>query len=155
VATIKRLTPKLLEEICTRLKAGAFDQVAVESLGLSFEVFQGWLEKGQRTDGRAIYRRLFEAVREARAQAHFLAEMKLREEDTKVWLLHGPGRERWGSAARAGAAGAESREKIWKLCAVLLNALAAYTEARAAAAEAIAAAGLAESAKPQAAGGLP
>jgi hypothetical protein len=153
VAAIKRLTPKLLEEICTRLKAGAFDQVAVESLGLSFAVFQGWLEKGQRADGRPINRRLFEAVRQARAQAHFLAEMKMREEDTKVWLLHGPGRERWGN--RVGAAEAEAREQIWELCAVLLNALAAYPEARAAAAEAIAACGLTDRAKPQAAGGLP
>jgi hypothetical protein len=149
-----RLTPALLQDICTRLQAGAFDQVAVESLGVPFDVFQNWMRMGQRKGTRRLYRQLVEAVRQARAQARFMAEMKMREEDTKVWLLSGPGRDTptqagWGSGSRAGPAEeAEATVKIWDLCAALLDALAPYPEARAAAAKAIAACGVKAPTKP-------
>jgi hypothetical protein len=140
----KRLTAELLTEICTRLKAGAFDQVAVESLGVPFEVFQGWMRKGQLKGQRPLYRQLVEAVCQARAQARLLAEMKMRDEDTKVWLLQGPGRETaqkagWGTGGRLGPAeDTKQHDQIWDLCTFLLEALAAFPEARAAAVEAVA-----------------
>ena len=42
-----RLTAALLAEICTRIKAGAFEQVAVESLGVLFATYQDWLRQAR------------------------------------------------------------------------------------------------------------
>ena len=88
-----RLTPKLIRDLVERIKAGAYEEVAAESLGVPIERYKGWLERGQDARARGIYRQLFEAVRQARAHARFMAEMDLRTKAPKVWLLNGPGRE--------------------------------------------------------------
>jgi hypothetical protein len=142
-----RLTAALLTQICNRIKAGAFEQVAVESLGVLFATYQGWLRHGEKARGGKLYRQLVSAVAGAHAQARLLPEMRLREEDAKTWLLYGPGRDSagrpgWASAAQAdrGAGGqdADQQQRLFELCAALLEALAPFPEARAAAAEAIA-----------------
>jgi hypothetical protein len=153
---IPRLTLPLIEDICNRIKAGAFEQVAVESLHVPLEVFEAWLVKGGRKRAPPLYRRLAEGVRQARAHARLLAEIATREDDPKIWLLHGPGRETptragWGSGSR-GVAPADDKDLLWELCMVLLAALAPWPEARAVAARAIAAFGLTDPTKPQAKG---
>ena len=154
---ITRLTLPLIEDICNRIKAGAFEQVAVESLDVPLEIFEAWLVKGGRKRAPLLYRRLAEGVRQARAHARLFAEVALRKEEPKIWLLHGPGRETptrpgWGSGSR-GADPADDQDLLWELCIVLLAALAPWPEARAVAAQAIAACGVQDPAKPRQPGG--
>jgi hypothetical protein len=143
-----RLTPALIAEVCTRIKAGAFEQVAAESLGIPYATFQEWLRRGQRRRGGRLQRELAAAVLQARGQARLLAEMQLRDEDAKAWLLNGPGRETaaqagWAGTGQAGRGPAPAEQAVqhrrWlELCAALLEALAPFPEARAKAADALA-----------------
>jgi hypothetical protein len=132
------LTPELIDNICTRLKAGAFEQVAVESLGVPLAVYQMWLERGRRKGARGLYRRLAQSVMEAKAHARFAAEMNLRTEDEKTWLLNGPGRDSpgqpgWGPASRSAAAedAGDARALVLELAVVVLKALEPHQEIRA------------------------
>ena len=100
-----RLTATLIQEIATLLHGGAFEQVAVESQGVPFAVYQEWLRRGRRKGSRGLVRQLALRVMQAKADARVVPETKLREDDAKVWLLHGPGRDTpdqagWGTAAR-------------------------------------------------------
>jgi hypothetical protein len=143
------LTPTLIAEVCQRIQAGAFEQVAAESLGIPYATFQDWLRRGQQPRARRLYRRLADEVRQARGHARLMAEMQLRKEDAKAWLLNGPGRasndqEGWGAASRERQTAEKMRQAdqleayAFDLCAVLLEALTPYPEARAAAAQAVA-----------------
>jgi hypothetical protein len=143
-----RLTLSLVAAVCERIKAGAFEQVAVESLGISYVKFQDWLRRGQQRRAGRLCRQLAQEVPQARAHARFIAEMRLREEDTKSWLLNGPGRQTadrdgWGSAGAAGrereaADKAQFRAQWLDLCALVLQALTPFPEARAAVVEILA-----------------
>jgi hypothetical protein len=142
-----RLTTFLIAEVCQRIKAGAFEQVAAESLGIPYATFQGWLRRGRGQRGGRLYRELAKAVPQAQAHARFMAEMQLRREDAKAWLLNGPGRETgaqqgWGSAARgrgrSQAADGEQRQLLLDLCTLALETLAPFPEARTALAETLA-----------------
>jgi len=88
-----RLTARLVRELCERIKAGAFEQVAAESLGVPFALYRSWLARGRRAGAGRFYRQLAQDVRQALAHARFMAESALRTEAPKVWLLSGPGRE--------------------------------------------------------------
>jgi hypothetical protein len=139
-----QLTAALIEDICMRLKAGSFDKVAVESAGVSWKLYRQWLRQADKPGCRGLYRQLADAVTQARAQARLRAEMEVREKDAKAWLLQGPGRETgteqgWGAAGKsANAATPDNSARLFELCAVVLKALAAFPEARANVAEALA-----------------
>jgi hypothetical protein len=137
-----RLTAELIEAICARIKAGAYEWVAVESLGIPRFVYQEWINNARRSRRRSVYQGLAAKVMQARAQARLRAEMEVRDKDVKVWLLQGPGRETathegWGPAAKP-AASAEStghRVRLGELCNLVLKALGPFPEARAAVAK--------------------
>jgi hypothetical protein len=143
-----RLSTSLIVEVCQRIKAGAFEQVAVESLGVHFATFRGWVRRGHRPRASGLCRQLVNEVRQARGHARLMAEMQLREEDAKAWLLHGPGRasaaqDGWGgigatSRVHKPADPNESPDRVLDLGVVLLQALTPFPEARAAAAEVLA-----------------
>jgi hypothetical protein len=143
-----RLSTPLIGAICQRIKAGAFEQVAVESLGVLFGKFQGWLRRGQRPRASGLYRQLVHEVRQARGHARLMAEMQLRETDAKAWLLHGPGRDcaaqdGWGAISATSrrvmpADASDPPDHVLDLGAGLLQALTPFPEARAAAAEVLA-----------------
>jgi hypothetical protein len=143
-----RLSTSLIADICQRIKAGAFEQVAVESLGVPIAAFQGWVRRGQRPRAGGLCRQLVDEVRQARGHARLMAEMQLRQEDAKAWLLHGPGRDcaaqdGWAgvSAVSRGhkpSAGNDWPEDVLELGAVLLEALTPFPEARVAVAEVLA-----------------
>ena len=142
-----RLTAKLIQEIATRVHGGAFEQVAVESQGVPFGLYQEWLRRGRQKGSRGLVRQLALRVMEAKANARAKLETDMRQEDAKAWLLHGPGRDTpeqagWGTAARPNAAGqadelAEFKAFVWELLAVVLDALTPHAEARQKVAEAI------------------
>jgi hypothetical protein len=138
------LTAKIVAEICNRLKAGASERVAVESVDLAWELYQQWLDRAAKPRAGKIYRRLAREVVQAQAHARLMAEMQVRDSDAKAWLLHGPGRETaskpgWGAAAKPseGEQADGSCKLLFELCAVVLEALAGYPEARAAVAAAL------------------
>jgi hypothetical protein len=142
-ATRPRLTPQLIAELSSRIKSGAFEQVAAESLNLPFDLYQRWLARGQGEKARGLYRDLVQAVQQARAHARLMAEMDLRSKNPKVWLLHGPGKETddlpgWTAPARPrpGGDGAPLNvllhPEIVALFRAVLEALRPYPEAHAA-----------------------
>jgi hypothetical protein len=143
-----RLSTSLIGEICQRIKAGAFEQVAVESLGVPFAAFRGWVRRGQRRRASGLCRQLVDEVRQARGHARLMAEMQLRQEDAKAWLLHGPGRDTaaqdgWGGISAASRAhkpadGNGQPDHVLVLGSVMLQALTPFPEARAALAEVLA-----------------
>lgn len=129
-------TPRQQQGICALVRQGVFPHVAAAAYGVSRRVFREWLR--QHPDFAA-------AVREAAGQARATAEMKVRKDGPLNWLKYGPGRERrgrpgWSASgrARADARPAASEPLQWeavqKVITVLLEALAPYAEARAAAA---------------------
>jgi hypothetical protein len=76
-----------------RVQGGAFPHVAAEAAGVPAEVFQDWMERGSRPGAREPYRSLAERVRHAHGYARCMAEIALRENDPKAWLLNGPGKK--------------------------------------------------------------
>ena len=88
---MQKLTAETIKELGDRIKAGAFEQMAVQSLGISLETYQKWLNtKGGRRN--SLPQQLRDEVMRARAHARLMAEMQLRTKEPKSWLLNGPGK---------------------------------------------------------------
>ncbi len=132
-----RLTPELIRDLCHRIRAGAFEHVASESLGVPVEVYQQWLARGLQPRAGKIYRELYRSVRQARAHARCMAEMAMRSDNPRTWLLHGPGKETeavpgWSSSPRAAslAAAGEQRAELLAVIAAVYQALRPFPDAR-------------------------
>jgi hypothetical protein len=136
-----RLTAQLVRDLADRIKAGAFEQVAAESLGVPFEMYRTWLARGRQPRAGKLYRQLYQGVRQARAHARLMAETELRKEAPKVWLLHGPGRQTsdlpgWTSPTRARPDGEAEKLDVFRhpevmaLINAITAALAPFPEAR-------------------------
>lgn len=78
------------------IRIGAFAWVAAEALGISPDAFYRWLRWGKESKkkGNGIYRKFYEDVTQAQAQARLMAEVKVAQEDPKYYLRIGPGRTR-------------------------------------------------------------
>jgi hypothetical protein len=144
------LTPAVEKDVLAFIRAGGFPHVAAEAAGVPRAVFERWLRQGQAPDGPTKYRAFFEAVQRAQAQARLGAEVEALKGKPIDWLKSGPGKETrqaagWTAAGKAGQAGAERQEsvllrpEVQALIRQLLEALAPFPEARAAAAQALAA----------------
>ena len=92
-ARLTPLTPETREQILAFIRAGAFPNVAVEAAGVPRELYQQWIEAGEKRQAREPYRRFVRDVRKAIATARILQERALYEQDPKFWLAHGPGKE--------------------------------------------------------------
>jgi hypothetical protein len=90
--SVALLTPALQERIVAALRAGAFPQVAAQAWGISPRTFRRWMRRGE-VQSIEPYRSFAAAVREATAQARLRAEMDIFENQPRIWLQHGPGRE--------------------------------------------------------------
>jgi hypothetical protein len=142
------VTEALIQDIATRVQSGAFPHVAAEAAGVPAEVFHDWMERGSRPGARDPYRALAERVRHAHGHARCMAEVDLRQNDPKAWLLNGPGKNSdrlpgW-SAPVKGQPNRDSRAvnlllepQLQALLARLLEVLAPFPEARAAVAVAL------------------
>jgi hypothetical protein len=132
------LTPALQEKIVAALRAGGFPLVAAGAWGVSPRTYRRWLRRGE-VQGIEPYRSFAAAVREAIAQARLRAEMDIFENQPRIWLQHGPGRETdespgWTtavkpSASRRGPKPVDEAE-IGKLTAGFLESLKSLPEAR-------------------------
>ncbi|HEY7425363.1 MAG TPA: hypothetical protein VH682_14115 [Gemmataceae bacterium] len=141
-----RLTPALQEQIVAFIRAGGYPHVAAEAAGLPRDVFERWMERGQRSGAPAAYRAFAQAVMEAQAQARLHAELAARTDKPLDWLKAGPGKDSaanpgWtnpGKPRDAPAAKTDKAERLRIWCAVLdlfgrcVEQLAPYPEARAA-----------------------
>jgi hypothetical protein len=143
-----RLTPEVQQQICAYLRAGGGPHVAAAAAGVLPEAFDEWLRRGRRPGARPRYRDFALAVAQAQAHARLAAETKVHQEKPLDWLKCGPGRETaeqqgWTAPGKpcfgAGTADEEqvSRAEWFATLADLLAALAAYPDARAAAARAL------------------
>jgi hypothetical protein len=137
-----RLTAGFIKALANLLKAGAYEQVAVESLGESMKIYRAWLRAGRRKGARGLARKLADEVKQSKAHARLMAEVELRKTDAKTWLLHGPGRESprqpgWAAAGKPPAASISTGPSLEAILAALLAALAPFPDARLAAAQAL------------------
>jgi hypothetical protein len=135
--------------ILAAIRAGAFPRVAAEVAGLPGEVLDHWMQASRRRRGRPprAIRAFLQRVRQAVAHARLTAEWEVRQKDPKFWLCHGPGRETknapgWTAVpkpafAPGGALDVLASPEGHRLCALILRALAAFPDARAAVAAAL------------------
>jgi hypothetical protein len=139
------LTPALQTLILQFIRAGGYDWVAGEAVGVPRGHFARWLSIGEQTQRRP-YREFFLQVLQARAEARLSAELGALKKDPRFWLRYGPGREvperpGWSQAVRPNAVRAaqnpfESPE-FNQLLGEMRRGLAGFPEARAALAEAL------------------
>ncbi len=86
----KTPTPKLLAQVCERVRLGATALTAAASLGVSRATWNRWIEAGRK--GNARYKAVAEAVDKAKAEFVIDALQQLRscgpkEEKRWMWLL--------------------------------------------------------------------
>ena len=133
------------QTIAAFIRSGGYPHVAAEAAGVSVEMFDCWLRMGQAPKAGAALRQFYEAVRQARAQARLAAEMVAFKDRPLEWLKSGPGKETAESAGWTGTIklqpdAAEDdfnpllHAELQELFHKLLQALAPFPEARAAAA---------------------
>jgi hypothetical protein len=154
-----RLTPEIESQIISFIRSGGYPWVAAEGAGIPRRVFGQWMRRGVKARGGSLYRRFYEQVMQARAQARLAAEVETRKKDPRYWLSHGPGREHAGApgwtnppkAQRAVKRKSEEvvlSEKFLRLVGPTLRALAPFPEARAAVARELENLGSAKASKP-------
>jgi hypothetical protein len=135
-----RLTAELEQRIIASIRLGAFPQIAAEAAGVPADTFADWLRRGRQKTSRR-FRRFYEQVRQAQAQARLRAEMEARELDACFWLRHGPGKETadtpgWTAPIKAGLDTGPEDEPLltspqWALLwRTMLHALEPFPEAR-------------------------
>jgi hypothetical protein len=110
--TLAILTPALQERIVASLRAGGFPEIAAQAWGVEPRTFRRWMRRGDR--GIEPYQGFAAAVREAEAQARLRAEMDIFENQPRIWLEHGPGRETetspgWTTAVKPAASRGKSK----------------------------------------------
>jgi hypothetical protein len=88
-----QLTPALQQQILAGIRAGAYPHVAAEARGISRRDFRRWLRRGSGRNAREPFAGFAVEVRSAAAQARLRAEITVLEENARIWLEHGPGRE--------------------------------------------------------------
>jgi hypothetical protein len=130
-----RLTDDVQKQIIAFLRAGGSPEVAAQAAGVSAEQFAQWMRRGRSRHGSARYRQFAQAIEQAVAQARLGAEVAIRGERPLEWLRHGPTGGEWGRGRTGGENHPLGAPAFRDLLGVLLEALAAYPEARQAAAQ--------------------
>jgi hypothetical protein len=141
-----RLMPEIEQRILSFIRAGGYPWVAAEGAGIPRKVFRLWLRRGQKKGARKLYRRFYQSVMEARAQARLTVELETRKKDPRFWLVRGPGREQpgapgWTNPIKPIQPRKPSQEDLltsrqfMEYVSKLMQALAAYPEARSAVAK--------------------
>ena len=142
-----RLTPELSEQIVAGIRAGGYPHVAAEARGVSKDLFDDWLKRGNQKNAWEPYRSFARDVRQAFAQARLCAEIAGFKKDPKLWLINGPGRASeqrpgWSVSVKPTEATAETHNVLldpdWmQLLHTVMQVLLAYPEARAQVADAL------------------
>jgi hypothetical protein len=107
-----RLTLELHRQIAAAIRAGGFPHIAAQAFGVPAPVWDVWLRRGTARGAREPTRSLVQDVHQAHAQARLRAEINVHAEAPRIWLEHGPGRDRadcpgWAGAVQAAPTAAE------------------------------------------------
>jgi hypothetical protein len=135
-------------EILSFIRAGAFPLVAAEAAGVPRQVYEKWLEAGEKRRAREPFRSFARDVRKAVAGARILQEHAVYEKDPKYWLVHGPGKDMPGNPGWTGevrplsveaalARSGPARPEWESILTAIRHALADHPEASQAVAEAL------------------
>jgi len=89
-----KLTPEAQTAIVRHIRAGAFDWVAAQAVGITPKTFWNWMKWG--AGGNDTYVPFFLEVSQAKADARTIAESAIFKDNPFAWLRYGPGRERPG-----------------------------------------------------------
>jgi len=107
-----RLTLELHRQIAAAIRAGGFPHISAQAFGVPAPVWDVWLRRGTARGAREPARSLVQDVNQAHAQARLRAEINVHAEAPRIWLEHGPGRDRadcpgWAGAVEAAPAAEE------------------------------------------------
>jgi hypothetical protein len=142
-------TAELTKTITAYLVAGGTPHVAAGAAGVPRSIYRHWLKRGRGPDADPACRHFSAAVRQAHAQSRLDAEVAVRKSKPLDWLRYGPGkgsarRPDWTAACKAPARPSGSRTNPLlhpssrAVLRLLLDALAPFPEARAAASAVVA-----------------
>jgi hypothetical protein len=135
-----RLTEELCRDIASGIRAGGYPHVAAEAFGVPKDVFDAWLEQGNRKNAWEPYRTFAREIRAAFAQARLRAESEELNKNPRMWLVNGPGRESeqspgWSTSVKPAAVIPQARNvltdpEIMQLLRAVTEALIPFPEAR-------------------------
>ncbi len=141
-----QLTPHLQQQIVSSIRSGGYAHIAAEAWGVPRPLFRRWLRLGRHKNAPEPYATFAAEVQSALAQARLTAEMNAFKKDPRVWLEHGPGKEKagnpgWTGSVKAtgdgsGPKGADGPAQPWlqaefmEFCRRLLEVLLPFPEAR-------------------------
>ena len=98
-----KLTPDVHKKIVNLIKAGNYNDVAAQAVGITESTFYDWMKKGE--DGYSeIYTEFSKAVKEAGAfsEAHYLELIRKAAQETSwqaaAWVLERKHKDKWGRA---------------------------------------------------------
>ena len=143
------LTPELQQQIVASIRSGCYGHVAAEAWGIPRRLFLRWLKHGRGRNAPDLYAHFAAEVRTAQAQARLRAEVAAFDDDAKVWLEHGPGRETpdnpgWTAPVKPGADVSHEpgsdllmQPRFTSLCQLVLQVLVPFPDARARLADAL------------------
>ena len=144
----KHPTTAIVRKITAYIRQGAYPVMAAEAAGIPRETFERWLTRAQQPKPTKLYRALLADIRQAIAQARIFAELQVFQDDPKMWLKSGPGREQpdtpgWTTTAKPYTQPELTINRLedpaWnELWGTILTALTHFPEARLALAEALA-----------------
>lgn len=96
-STLTKLTPEEYGQLLTYIRAGAFDYIAAEAVGLSHRTFLLYMEKGRlgvREEGGPNYPQFYHDVTKAKSQARMLCESRVAKDNPLAWLRYGGGKQK-------------------------------------------------------------
>lgn len=97
--SLLQLDPTIKDRIVRYIAAGAYEWVAALASGISERTFFRWMQMGEKDDlkGRnSPYRRFWQEIRVAYAEARVRNEIKISQADPAKWLTIGPGKSKPG-----------------------------------------------------------
>lgn len=145
---LPRLTAELTQKIASSIRSGGYGHVAAQAWGVPRKVYERWLRKGRGKRAPEPYATFAVEVDSALAQARLRAEINAFKKDARVWLEHGPGKEKSGNPGWTGPVKPGTRpdrtacnlfEQVdfMDMCRRVLDALLPFPEARTGVADAL------------------
>ena len=114
-----KLTPDVHKKIVNLIKAGNYNDIAAQAVGITEQTFYGWMKRGEA--GESPYFEFFQAVKEASAfsEAHYLELIRKAAKETSwqasAWFLERKFNERWGRRDKTEISGADKGPIIFKV----------------------------------------
>jgi hypothetical protein len=146
----------MLQTIVAAVRSGGYPHVAAQAWGVPAEVFDDWMRRGLARRAKEPFRSFAREVTTGQAQARLRAETEVLQAMPRLWLEHGPGRERdeqpgWSASVQPASRDADRRGvlecvELQAFLADIVSALEPTPDARQAAAGAAARHGLSRAA---------